>query len=476
MRRGALATPIAKAGLPAAGQTFALKLHGTGRLPKRIYHSLNHRLNSTLERWLPEQRLFLKSEKSTRFVRLRPATQALAIGASALVFGWSVIASSLLFIDGISSGSARDQAARAQAAFEARLDSLSRERDARAAEALAAQNRFQLALEQVSKMQSTLLASEERRRELETGITVIQSTLRRTMGERDSARTEVQTALAQINGGNGAAQSAAGRVQDMESTVDFLATALGQTAQQRDAMERDAEAARVEADRIALEKRLLEQRNDEIFTTLEGAVTVSMAPLDKMFKAAGMNPETILTQVRRGYSGNGGPLTPLAFSSKGNAALTAEEARAGKILEALDRMNMYRIAADQLPFDTPVKSSFRFTSPYGYRWGRLHAGIDLAGPVGTAITATADGTVTFAGWQQGYGNVIKLSHDFGTSTVYGHLSKIRVSVGQKVSRGERIGDMGNTGRSTGSHLHYEVRVGGAPVNPMTFIKAANDVF
>ncbi|WP_415182568.1 DUF5930 domain-containing protein [Phaeovulum sp.] len=441
-----------------------------------MHRRINDRLNSTLERWLPEQRLFLKSETSTRFVRLKPITQALTLGVSCLVFGWSVIATSLLFIDGISSGSTRDQAARAQVAFEYRLDTLSKERDARAAEALAAQDRFQLALEQVSKMQSTLLSSEERRRELETGIDVIQGTLRRTMGERDEARTEMAAVQADMNGSNADAVSDAARTQDMASTVDFLTAALGATAQERDIMERDAEAARSEADQILLEKRLLEQRNDEIFTTLEGAVTVSMAPLDKMFKAAGMNPDSILTQVRKGYSGHGGPLTPISFSSKGNASLTADEARASNILGSLDQMNLYRIAVEKMPFDMPLKAAFRFTSPFGYRWGRLHAGIDMAGPIGTSVYSTADGVVTTAGRQNGYGNVIKVRHEFGTTTVYGHLSKIRVSVGQKVSRGDHIGDMGNTGRSTGPHLHYEIQVGGAPVNPMTFIKAAKDVF
>ena len=101
---------------------------------------------------------------------------------------------------------------------------------------------------------------------------------------------------------------------------------------------------------------------------------------------------------------------------------------------------------------------------------------DLAGPVGTPILATGDGTVKFAGRQSGYGNVIIIEHALGTETRYGHLSKIRVQAGQKVSRGSQIGDMGNTGRSTGPHLHYEVRVNGNAVNPMSFIKAAQNVF
>ena len=101
---------------------------------------------------------------------------------------------------------------------------------------------------------------------------------------------------------------------------------------------------------------------------------------------------------------------------------------------------------------------------------------DLAAPVGTPVYATGEGKVIFAGWQSGYGNLIKGQHELGTETRYGHLSKIKVKVGQKVSQGSLIGAMGNTGRSTGPHLHYEVRVNGRAVNPMTFIKAAQNVF
>ncbi len=156
--------------------------------------------------------------------------------------------------------------------------------------------------------------------------------------------------------------------------------------------------------------------------------------------------------------------------------ISEREAKAKEILITLDQMNSYRIAVSKMPLAMPVKSAFRYTSPFGRRWGRAHEGIDMAGPVGTPIYSTGDGVVIFAGWQSGYGNLIKIQHELGTETRYGHLSKIRVKVGQKVSRGSKIGDMGNTGRSTGSHLHYEVRVNGRAVNPMSFIKAAQNVF
>jgi murein DD-endopeptidase MepM/ murein hydrolase activator NlpD len=202
---------------------------------------------------------------------------------------------------------------------------------------------------------------------------------------------------------------------------------------------------------------------------------VSVEPLDDMFREAGMDPDTMLEQVRRGYSGQGGPLTPLSFSTRGEEP-DADTLRANEILGALDRINLYRIAAELAPFAMPVLDDFRFTSGFGMRWGRLHAGTDFAAPVGTPVYATADGVVTEAGWSSGYGRMIKIQHEFGIETRYAHLNAMRVEVGQRVSRGERIGDMGNSGRSTGPHLHYEIRVGGEPVNPMIYIRAGTDVF
>ena len=210
-------------------------------------------------------------------------------------------------------------------------------------------------------------------------------------------------------------------------------------------------------------------------------MSISMEPLDKMFRAAGMPTDRIIEQVRRGYSGQGGPLTPLSFSTSGQEP-SPDELRANSLLRQMDQLNLLRIAAEKAPFATPVKSAFRFTSGYGYRRDpktggrRMHNGVDFAAGLGTPLYSTADGVITHAGWQSGYGRLVKIQHDFGIETRYAHLSRIRVKVGQRVSRGDRIGDMGASGRVTGVHLHYEVRVGGTPVNPMTYIKAANDVF
>jgi murein DD-endopeptidase MepM/ murein hydrolase activator NlpD len=445
-----------------------------------VLNRLAYRFHQVLERHFPEQRLFLKSDTETRFIRLRPGTQIIALVGGTLALAWTIVATALIMMDSIGAGSAREQSLRQQALYEERLNALSSDRDLRAVEAARAQERFNIALAQVSEMQERLLASEDRRRELETGIEAIQDTLREAIRERDLAQAEAERVTLALSAQSGAATEL-GRVGDTVATLEFLTDALGSAAEERNEVLAEAEAAREEAQLIADAKEALELRNDAIFTKLEEALTVSVEPLDKMFREAGMSPDDLIGAVREGYSGQGGPLTPISFSTSG-AAPTAEELRANAILTGLDRMNMYRIAAFKLPFAMPVKDSFRWTSGFGYRkdpkgYGtRMHEGTDMAGSYGTPIYATADGVITHAGWDGGYGRLVKIRHDFGVETRYAHLSQIRVEVGQRVSRGDRIGDMGNSGRSTGTHLHYEVRLGGDAVNPMTFIKAAKNVF
>mmetsp|Transcript_6885 Transcript_6885/g.10875 ORF Transcript_6885/g.10875 Transcript_6885/m.10875 type:complete len:376 (-) Transcript_6885:530-1657(-) len=375
-------------------------------------------------------------------------------------------------MDSIGSGNFREQAKRDQLTYEQRLNDLSSERDMRTEEALAAQARFNSALTQISDMQSELLASEIRRKELETGIEVIQSTLRRTMQERESARAEV-VARDQAQAETKTALIGASPLgNDM---LDVLSSALNETAAERDEVAANAQLALRAAEEMERELLLMEEKNDKIFRQLEDAMTVSVEPLTKMFTAAGLDTKNLMDEVRRGYQGQGGPMMPLSFSTKG-AEISEETLRANRLLEQLDQLNVYRIAAETVPFDNPLKSAFRYTSGFGMRWGRMHKGTDFAARYGTPIHTTADGVVVHAGWLSGYGRLIKIKHEHGIETRYAHLAKIRVKEGQRVSRGEHIGDMGNSGRSTGTHLHYEVRVNGRAVNPMTFIKAGRDVF
>lgn len=109
------------------------------------------------------------------------------------------------------------------------------------------------------------------------------------------------------------------------------------------------------------------------------------------------------------------------------------------------------------------------TSGYGWRWGRLHEGVDIAAPSGTPIWAAAAGTVIYAGWLGGYGNLVVVDHGNGLATAYAHASAVLVSVGQSVGQGETVSLVGSTGNSSGPHLHFEVRVNGSAVDPLLYL-------
>ena len=145
------------------------------------------------------------------------------------------------------------------------------------------------------------------------------------------------------------------------------------------------------------------------------------------------------------------------------------------------RRPQFKIPVNQAPgssaprsFDSsyswPTKGIF--TSGYGWRWGRMHKGIDIANNTGTPIHAARDGIITYSGWSSGYGYLVEMSHADGESTRYAHNSRLLVKKGQVVPKGARISLMGSTGRSTGPHLHFEIRrSGGAAVNPLSKLPA-----
>ena len=174
--------------------------------------------------------------------------------------------------------------------------------------------------------------------------------------------------------------------------------------------------------------------------------------------------------AKAGEAGEGGP-----FESVGNPTFKA-------LFNSWKKLDQLQDGVIAIPSDKPIKTAVTFTSGFGvradpfHRGAAMHPGIDLAGAYGTPIYATADGTVLRAGWNSGgYGNMVELDHGRGIVTRYGHMSAVLVHAGDHVTRGEQIGRMGSTGRSTGNHLHYEVRIDGRPVNPIPFMKSTDYV-
>ena len=434
----------------------------------RVGNAIGYRLHAVLERHLPERRVFLRTDTDTRFLRLTPGAQLAALTGSTVLIGWTIVATSIVLMDGIGSGSLRDQAEREQAIYEERLNDLSADRDARAADALTAEVRFNEAIGQLGRMQSLLLASETRIRELESGFEIAAERTR-------DARVELEQVEERLAG-----VEAGGAMPAGGETADVLVAALDATTRERDELRAIAEGAETRESQLLAEMEQQRLASERIFEQLESAVEVSMAPLEKMFEQAGVSPDALLRTVRSGWNGQGGPLTPI-MSTRGRSDPMTE--RANAILDGMAEIDAYREAAARLPVADPVPSrAYRQTSGFGPRrdpfgaGSRMHKGLDFAGAKGTPIHASASGRVVRASRFSGYGKTVDIDHGGGFLTRYAHLNSIDVKVGQEVSRGERIGGMGTTGRSTGVHLHYEVHRNGRQVNPMTFIKAGRDVF
>ena len=228
--------------------------------------------------------------------------------------------------------------------------------------------------------------------------------------------------------------------------------AMIQAAAQRGRIATDGPLARVE--QAQLEQAAL------VAKALDVRYQVTAAELKKL----GIRPAV------DGKGAVGGP-----FEAAGNATFKA-------LFNSWKKLDQLQDGVIAVPSDKPVKASVEFTSGFGVRSdpfrysAAMHPGIDLAGHYGTPIYATADGTVLRAGWNSGgYGNLVEIDHGRGITTRYGHMSAILVSAGQHVTRGQQIGRMGSTGRSTGNHLHYEVRIDGRAVNPIPFMKSTDYV-
>ena len=159
-----------------------------------------------------------------------------------------------------------------------------------------------------------------------------------------------------------------------------------------------------------------------------------------------------------------------------NAAATSQEATdraddADRASRGNDRGALESTMADTADTWLLPLHGYNFTAPYGMRWGKMHAGIDLAAAEGTPYSAIHSGTVTKAGWYGGYGYCVIVKHTDGTESIYGHSSKLLVKEGQQVKAGDQLGLVGNTGHSYGPHLHLEIHVNGEPKDPIPWLYA-----
>lgn len=221
----------------------------------------------------------------------------------------------------------------------------------------------------------------------------------------------------------------------------------------------------------------LELAQRELLNQAEEVSETRIKNLTRTVQSLGLTPARLLNAVNAEY-GQGGPLLR---SELDLADRIAEDKQFFRVSNNLKRIQELEAVFEMTPVAHPLSYGYRTTSGFGYRRDPItntrsfHAGIDFAGSIGLKVFAAASGTIKHAEWMGGYGRVIDIDHGNGLATRYSHLHKFLVEPGDKIEQGQVIALMGNSGRSTGPHLHYEVWVDGKPHNPGSFIKAGNYV-
>ena len=418
--------------------------------------------------YFPSRQLLLKTGSDTKFFTLSSSTQAIIISAVFVFVGWSLFSSLIFTFKALNLGVNKEYFARSNVNYEDRIEQISDERYLYFQRVKDAEAKLRDALEAIEDFQVEITKAQIREEELQSGILILQRLIKQTKNNNFIGLEEQKNRLNNVTG------LQKENTTDTLPRISILMSLLEETVKERDDIKAKLAKALEKVDQLSYEADLSQQNNEQIFRQIEEALVISLKPLEKMFKSVGLDLNSLLNVIRNTYSGYGGPNLPI--SKLPIDSLTNNEKLAAKMVDQILELGAWRIAVQKIPFAHPLNETFQYTSGFGPRWGTMHYGTDMAAKHGSAILATADGVINFAGWEKGYGKLIKIKHDFGYETRYAHLSKINVSVGQRISQGDRIGKMGNTGRSTGTHLHYEIRRNGKPINPMKYIRARQNVF
>jgi len=298
----------------------------------------------------------------------------------------------------------------------------------------------------------------------------------RWIADRDA---RLSSAVAQLNASGGSFQDLANSVEKRHAALALLLTDIKSAPGAADALLPTLAVSTPAQASPAQRIQDVQQDQDRLIDAAETFAKNRADRLKLAFRLAGLDPAA----YTGASDGLGGPLIEGKDPRALAAVLNVDEDFAARLQHAvsdLSDMQALTTSAESIPLARPTVGT-RETSGFGVRSDPFsgepayHPGQDFAGPYGSPIYVTAPGIVSYAGVRNGYGNTIEVDHGHGFKTRYGHLSAISVTVGQQVAVGQRIGAMGSTGRSTGTHLHYEVWVNGRPQNPMRFVKAGDDV-
>ena len=320
--------------------------------------------------------------------------------------------------------------------------------------------------EERSKLESTLEDTGLRLNEseqLRTSLTLVRSEL----------RAQIESLQGQLTDAAAREERLGGQIGNLEETLAKAVSEGEALAQERDDL--NSEIA-------GLNQRMVDMADaqEEVIERLRERTELSVDAMERTLAMTGLDINQLLTGATAGSSSQGGPFVPVDLHARRGDETSLEISLAMLDLR-LDRWSALQDLVRSLPLTMPM-NQFRISSGFGLRRDPIngrkarHDGLDFAGPMRSSVYATAPGKVVFAGSNGRYGRMVEIDHGHGIRTRYAHLSKILVEKGQEITHRDKIGLLGNSGRSTGPHLHYEVRFNGKAQDPMKFITAGRFVF
>jgi murein DD-endopeptidase MepM/ murein hydrolase activator NlpD len=422
-----------------------------------------------IRRHFPERHIIFKDHRRVVCLKVRTAHQLIAAGGVLGCMVWAFLATAA-FLHGATQLASRDQ-----------------EIAARAAEIDDMKNNYQAAFGKLDEFQSIFSG-------ITCEITDIQDSLLRiteksvTTSRRNAAGMPHLDPDANKCRSDGRVQWAA--LPALEGRVDssHIVGPLPDGAESQRQIARlepaggDSDTLQRRVNQLTGELDRLRESHGAFLRHSADLTALRIGELEKTLASVGVNAKAAVALVGDGHFGRGGPFiaAPLRDSALSRAAIPDDFNPISLFNSHADRLDSLANVLKSLPLASPL-AEYEMTSPFGSRndpinaMTGIHEGVDLGAASGTPVTATGDGQVVWAGWRDRYGNMVEIDHGNGLKTRYAHLSKISVLLGVHVGRGAVVGLVGETGRTTGPHLHYEVRMAEQATNPMKFIAAGQNV-
>lgn len=471
----------------------------------QMTETLLQRVWTWLHQTFPERQIYIRSDGRLQFFTFGPSLQATLAGLTLIFLGWVAFATvNVVFKDRIIAATDH-RYQQMQSAYENRMADLQLSYDELNGALVSAEDRFKSTADTLAAKQNAISGFLARQSEANAAVGAIRAGAAKAqplvygaapqdVASNESALTEEPDIIAEDGGSSAlpmmaelpAPQPRTGKAP--EQSKGFLDRALDTVRGLFASPTPARQVSTTHSDHPAL-KALDEQttriaqidRSDTmLMAKTESALRQGVDRLRAVIRASGLHPDLFPRRVAAAAVGGPEiPLENLRLEGIADQDFTKAYLRASTVLAELDGLIN---AVGHVPLAMPVNGAqFDRSSGFGARvdpfTGRyaFHPGIDFAGPYGATVIATASGTVTFAGNRGAYGNMVEIDHGFGIHTRYGHLSRINVRPGMRVSKGADVGRVGSTGRSTGSHVHYEILYDDKVRNPNSFIEAGRHV-